>query len=139
MRLYAALILPYSFAALAMASCSRPASDDFFVWNRPRYPFSNLPIVKSATCSFKKEVSVGFRNRSPLSGEPKESERVYYSASDEDESDTVAFVDLDTNGPKVQSNNGQGSLRVEYRDGRTLTISIPLIPFWEVQKCTQSS
>jgi len=57
----------------------------------------------------------------PFKG-PVVPERMYYSASDEDEADTVAFVDLDTDSPKVRSNGGQASLKVIYRDEDMLTL-----------------
>ncbi len=49
-------------------------------------------------------------------------ERIYYSVSDEDETDTVSFIDLDTKNPKVQSNGGQASLKVVSDDGNKITL-----------------
>ena len=91
-----------------------------FVWDRPKSPLLKLPITQSATCKFKKGFAVSFHkfNTEP----PTAPERIYYSMSDEDESDTVAFLDLDTDAPKVQSNGGQASLQVRSRDGKMLTL-----------------
>jgi len=118
-----------AFSALLTLGCSKPpaeeaspsvASGTLFVWDRPASPVPSLPITRSATCKFKKGVAVSFHR---LSGEPPSApERIYYSADDEDQSDTVAFVDLDTDAPKVQSNGGQGSLEVLYKDARVLTM-----------------
>jgi hypothetical protein len=120
-----------AFCALAMLGCSKPSAkeasvstgsnDNLFVWDRPASPLPNLPITRSATCRFKKGIAVSFHR---LSTEPPTApERIFYSADDEDESDTVAFVDLDTDTPKVQSNGGQGLLRVLYKDARMLTLT----------------
>jgi hypothetical protein len=118
------------FSALVTLGCAKPSaneasvsigsSDNLFVWDRPAAPIPKLPITNSATCSFKKGVAVSFHrfNTEP----PTVPERIYYSLSDEDESDTVTFLDLDTNAPKVQSNGGQASLQVLYRSGQMLTL-----------------
>lgn len=111
-----------TLAAFAMLGCSKP-SEDLFVWERPASPLPpKLPITQSATCRFKKGIAVGFHKKFPVGSDPNGPERVYYSTSDENEADTVAFLDLDTNAPKVQSNNGQASLQVLYRDARMLTL-----------------
>jgi hypothetical protein len=101
-------------------SVSIGSSDNLFVWDRPTSPSLRLPITQSATCKFKKGVAVSFHrfNTEP----PTAPERIYYSMSDEDESDTVAFLDLDTDAPKVQSNSGPASLQVLSRDGQMLTL-----------------
>jgi hypothetical protein len=109
-------------AAFAMLGCSK-SSDDLFILDRPILPLPiKLPITQSATCSFKKGFSVSFHKKFPMGTDPSETERVYYSASDEIETDTVAFLDLDTNAPKVRSNGGQEPLQVLYRGGKTLTL-----------------
>ena len=130
-----------SFSVLVTLGCSKltskasPSSvsgDNLFVWTRPISPLLKLPITQSATCRFKKVVDVTFRKKLSswdrifakeyVPDDPNEPERVYYS-HDEDEADTVAFLDLDTNAPKVRSNNGQASLQVLYRvEGRMLTL-----------------
>lgn len=118
------------FSALVALGCSKPSakeasitigsSDNLFVWDRPTSASLKLPITQSATCRFKKGVAVSFHrfNTEP----PTAPERIFYSMSDEDESDTVAFLDLDTNAPKVQSNGGPASLQVLYRGGQILTL-----------------
>jgi hypothetical protein len=118
------------FSALVTLGCTKPSaneasisigsSDNLFVWDRPASRPPKLPITNSSTCSFKKGVAVSFHrfNTEP----PTVPERIYYSLSDEDESDTVTFLDLDTNAPKVQSNGGQASLQVLYRSGQMLTL-----------------
>jgi hypothetical protein len=134
------------FSALVTLGCSKPtakgppssasSADNLFVWNRPPSPLLKLPITQSATCRFKKVLDVSFRKKFSgwdrmlarlgqgklIPDDPNEPERVYYSAHDEDEADTVAFLDLDTNAPKVQSNNGQAALQVLYRDPQMLTL-----------------
>jgi len=69
----------------------------------------NLPITQSATCRFKKSLGVSFQTADAESPRPQ---GIYYSASDEDETDTVTFIDLDTPRPTVRSNGGQVPLRV---------------------------
>jgi hypothetical protein len=123
-----ALTLP----VFLMPGCSKPAAkepsasssafiDNLFVWNRPASPAANLPIGQTATCRFKKGLAASFQKVSTKE-EPNGPERVYYMASDENEADTVAFLDLDTNTPKVQSNGGQAPLKVLYKDGKMLTL-----------------
>jgi hypothetical protein len=140
-----------SVCALVTLGCSKPtakrappslASGGIFAWIRPVSPLIKLPITQSATCRFKKSLNATFQKN--VSGtfsekyipDPDESERVYYFVYDEDETDTVAFVDLDTNAPKVQSNAGQTSLQVIYRDAETLTL---IHAEQQIQLCTQSS
>ena len=91
-------LLSFSASFLAMLGCSRP-KENLFVWDRPSSPISNLPIQKSATCRFKKGLSVSFQ-KAPTKEEPNGPERVYYSASNEDETDTVAFLDFGYQHPK---------------------------------------
>jgi hypothetical protein len=118
-------------AALVMLGCSKPAAkeasipaalgDNLFVWDRPfSFPI-NLPIAQSTTCRFKKGLAVTFQ-KIITKDEPNPPERVYYSAGDEDISDTVSFLDLNTKAPKVQTNGGQASLAVVYDDGQRLTL-----------------
>jgi hypothetical protein len=118
------------FSALVALGCTKPsanetsvsigASDNLFVWDRPASPLPKLPITNSATCSFKKGVAVSFHrfNTEP----PTAPERIFYSLSDEDEADTVAFLNLDTDAPQVRSNGGLASLQVLYRGGQMLTL-----------------
>src|SRR5580698_6085821 len=116
--------------ALVTLGCSKPSTketsvsigsnDNLFVWDRPTSPVVKLPITQSATCRFKKGVAVSFHRFS--TEPPTAPERIYYSMSDEDEADKVAFFDLDTDAPKVRSNGGQSSLQVLYRGGRMLTL-----------------
>jgi len=115
-------LVVFALGAFIMVGCSKP-SDDLFVWNRPISSLPiKLPITQSATCSFKKGLAVGFHKKLPLANDANGAEQVYYSTSDENEGDTVAFLDLDTNAPKVVSNGGQASLKVLYRDGQMLTL-----------------
>jgi hypothetical protein len=123
-------LLVLAFSALMALGCSKPSakdasvsigsSDNLFVWDRPASPLLKLPITQSATCSFKKGIAVSFHRFS--TEPPTAPERIYYSMSDEDEADKVAFFDLDTDAPKVRSNGGQSSLQVLYRGGRMLTL-----------------
>lgn len=108
-----------ALAACVMLGCSKSA--DLFVWNRPILAGSHLPLAQSATCRFKKSLAVSFQ-KVVTKEEPNSPERIYYSAGDENESDTVSFLDLDTKTPKVQSNGGQASLSVVNDDGQTLTL-----------------
>jgi hypothetical protein len=96
MRLNPAFVVLLSFFALVTQGCSSPASKDLFVWSRPHYSLSNLPISKSATCSFKKGLSVAFRKQ-----EPNETEQMEYSASDENEADTGPAADRTVRGGTV--------------------------------------
>jgi hypothetical protein len=108
-------------ATLFDKDLSRPsrANDYLFVWSRPmRFP-SNLPITQSATCRFKKSLGVGFQKSDAESHRP---DGISYSANDEDETDSVTFVDLDTRSPTVRSNGGQAALRVLSRDKEVTTL-----------------
>lgn len=109
----------------AKKSFEKPArtdssGDSLFVWERPVFPSPKLPIKQSATCRFKKGLGVSFER---LKTEPATApERIYYSVSDENELDPVAFVDLNTPTPKVQTNGGQASLNILYDDGQTIAL-----------------
>jgi len=94
-------------------------SDYLFVWSRPMQLPINLPITQSATCRFKKSFGVGFQKPDAQSRRP---EGISYSAHDEDEADTVTFIDLDTRSPTVRSNGGQAPLRILYRDNEMLSV-----------------
>jgi len=111
-------------ASLALVSgCLKPGarqSKTLFVWDRP-VAFARLPIAKSTTCRIKKSLAA-YYSKTITNEEPDPPERVYYEAGDEDEGDTVAFVDLDTKSPKVQSNGGQAPLSVLSDDGVTLQL-----------------
>ena len=101
---------------------SAASNGDLFVWPRPFYPVSNVPITRSATCNFKQGLSVGFQK--PPSSKPKNDgvERVTYSTTSENESDSVSFTNLDTKTPTVQSNGGQASLMVLHDDSNQLAL-----------------
>jgi hypothetical protein len=86
------------------------SNDNLFVWQRPFFVPKNLPVSRSATCSFKKGLSVGFSKPPSSNGKSEAPERISYSVSDENEADTVSFINLDTKTPIVQSNGGQASL-----------------------------
>jgi len=92
-----------------------------FVWSRPTQFPINLPITQSATCRFKKSVGLGFQGK-VADDKSHPPEGISYSAADEDEANTVTFIDLDTRSPKVRSNGGQASLEVLYNDGEMLTL-----------------
>jgi hypothetical protein len=101
---------------LSRASTSH---DYLFSWSRPmRFPI-NLPITQSATCRFKKSLGVGFQKPDAESRRPQ---GISYSAHDEDETDTVTFIDLDTPRPTVRSNGGQDTLRVLSTDKETTSL-----------------
>jgi len=123
--LCAAITLACSSQSAKESSASKEApaasNDSLFVWDRPVLIPANLPIAKSATCRFKKGLSVSFQ-KAPTPQEKNPPERVYYSQSNEDEANTVSFVDLDTRTPKVQSNGGQATLRVINDSGESITL-----------------
>ena len=96
--------------------------DELFVWERPFYPISNVPISRSATCSFKQGLAASYETRRINGTGRQEPGRIYYSTTPENESDTVAFLNLDTKTPLVQSNGGQASLIVVHDDGDQLTL-----------------
>jgi hypothetical protein len=101
---------------------SKPAVQDeyFFVWRRPLQIPNNLPLTDSTTCRFKKSVSAGYQPPSDDKEHPPEG--ISYSASDEDETDTVTFINLDTPSPTVRSNGGQAAVKVIYRDAEMTTV-----------------
>jgi hypothetical protein len=101
---------------------SAPSNGDLFNWERPFYPVSNIPITRSATCSFKQGLSVGFQKPPSTNQKNDGPERVSYSISSENEADTVSFTNLDTKTPTVQSNGGQASLVVLHDDGNQLVL-----------------
>ncbi len=83
---------------------------------------ANLPIKQSATCRIKKTFAVNYHRR-VTNAELNAPERIYYSlGEDEDEADTVTFIDLDTKNPKVQSNGGQATLVVTHDDEKRITL-----------------
>src|SRR5208283_3359153 len=97
------------------------SNGDLFDWERPFYPVSNIPITRSATCSFNQGLSVGFQKPPSTNHKNDERpERISYSMSSENEADTVSFINLDTKTPTVQSNGGQASLVVLHDDGNQL-------------------
>ena len=104
---------------LSATSCQKRSSapvakrdtDNIFVWNRPAFTVENRPIAKSATCRFKQSLDSTYYKRI-TDEEPNPPPRIYYGNTPEDEADTVAFVDLDTDHPSVQSNGGQAPLAV---------------------------
>jgi hypothetical protein len=98
------------------------SSEDLFVWERPFYPVNNIPITRSATCSFKQGLSAGFQKPPSLKQKNDGVERVSYSISPENESDTVSFINLDAKTPTVQSNGGQASLVKLHDDGNQLNL-----------------
>jgi hypothetical protein len=113
-----------SITLMCLISCSKPPgqrSDNLFVWDRPSVTPNNLPITQSATCRFKNGLAASF-DAELSNKEPNPPRRIYYSQSDEDEANTVSFVDLDTKTPKVQSNGGQGALVVVSDVGGQLTL-----------------
>ena len=99
-----------------------PSNGDLFDWERPFYPMSSVPITRSATCSFKQGLSVGFHKPPSAKQKNDGAERVAYSISTENESDTVSFINLDTKTPTVQSNGGQASLVVLHDSGNQLVL-----------------
>src|SRR6516225_6614118 len=66
-------------------------NDDLFVWERPFYAVSIIPITRSVTCSFKQGLAASFQQR-VSDKQKRDAPRVYYSTSVENESDTVSFV-----------------------------------------------
>lgn len=93
-----------------------------FVWHRPiQFPI-NLPITQSATCRFRKSLAAGF-TKAATDNKSHIPEGISYSADDEDEADTVTFMDLDTRSPKVRTNGGQSPLQVLYSDPQMLTLA----------------
>ncbi len=108
-------------AALFDKDLSRPskANDYLFVWSRPMQLPINLPITQSATCRFKKSLGVGFQKPDTESRRP---DGISYSAHDEDETDTVTFIDLDTRSPTVRSNGGQAAFRVLNSDKEIVSL-----------------
>lgn len=98
------------------------SDDELFVWERPFYPVSNIPITRSATCSFKQGLSAAFQKLPSTKQNKGAPERVTYATSTENESDTISFTNLDTKSPTLQSNGGQASLVVLHDDGNQLIL-----------------
>jgi hypothetical protein len=76
----------------ATSGSAAKSNEDLFVWLRPFYPVSNIPITRSATCGFKQGLSAGFQKPPSLKQKNDGVERVSYSISPENESDTVSFI-----------------------------------------------
>ena len=111
---------------VALVWCSQPAqagkNDYLFVWRRPiQFPV-NLPITQSATCRFRESLAAGFQ-KATTDGKSHPPEGISYSADDEDEADTVTFINLDTHSPTVRTNGGQSPLTVLYSDPQMLTLA----------------
>ena len=96
---------PAKFFIVALFVCTTCCSRGvIFKWDRPHIDSLPLPIKSSATCSFRQALAATMDN-----------DQVRYSRGAENEADTVAFSDLDTDTPKMVANLGQSSLRVASR------------------------
>jgi hypothetical protein len=113
---------PKAQARPPQKSSGQTSSDDLFVWQRPFFVPNNLPISRSATCSFKKSLSAAFEKSPGQKGNKEAPERITYATGKENEADTVSFTNLDTKTPTVQSNGGQASLLVLHDDGNQLAL-----------------
>jgi len=98
-------------------------NENLFVWNPPQdilmSPSTN--ITDSATCRFKKSFNTFFEKKITNS-ELNPLERIYYNIGDDNEADTVTFVDLNTEHPKVKTNSGQSELTVLNNNSDTITL-----------------
>lgn len=81
-----------------------------------------IPITKSVTCSFNRINGVSFEVREKenevghASYSENEKAKIYYDSSVESQPNTVSFVDLDTENPKMVANIGQDELIKIYDD-----------------------
>ena len=96
---------------------------DVFVWE-PSQDILTGPsknITDSATCSFKKSFNTFF-SKKITNAEPNPPEKIYYSVGDDNVADTVTFIDLNTEHPKVKTNSGQSELTVLNSNADTITL-----------------
>ncbi len=102
-----------------------PSANDesLFVWEPPQdilmSPSTN--ITDSATCRFKKSFNTFFEKKITNS-ELNPPERIYYNIGDDNEADTVTFIDLNTEHPKVKTNSGESELTVLNNNSDTITM-----------------
>ncbi|GEM_PF-6631419 len=98
-------------------------NENLFVWEPPQdilmSPSTN--ITDSATCRFKKSFNTFFEKKITNS-ELNPPERIYYIIGDDNEADTVTFVDLNTEHPKVKTNSGESELTVLNDNPDTITL-----------------
>ena len=119
-----------AFLAVALLASTTSCSVDgaFFRWDRPHFAFGHLPIRDSATCRFKQSMLARMDK-----GSSDNHQQVEYYKGKEDEADTVAFADLDTDTPKIVANNGQGPLQLLYRHDRAIGLINPLSYHSEIE------
>jgi len=114
---------PTKLLALALlatiTSCSRDGA--LFRWDRPHVAFERLPIRDSTTCRFRQALIAQMDKAGS-----DDHQQVRYYPGNEDEADTVAFADLNTDTPKIVANGGQGPLQVLYRHDRVIGLMNPL-------------
>jgi hypothetical protein len=102
------------------SSLEEKGSNQFIAaYDRPDSVLSgiNLPITKSATCSFNRLQSAYFEfkdnkndnaGRAPSSA--NEMAKIYFETSIESKPNISAFIDLDTDNPKMTANMGQAEM-----------------------------
>ncbi len=98
-------------------------SKDLFIGNPPTdillSPSKN--ITDSATCRFQKSFNT-FYTKKITNSELTPPSRIYYNIGDDNEADTVTFVDLDTNFPKVKVNTGESALTIIQNTPENITL-----------------
>lgn len=101
-------------------------AEDLFVWNPPQddpliSPSTN--ITNSATCRFKKVFNTFYGPPKITNSNPKQQpDSVTYAYGNEDEKDTVTFIDLNTQQPKVKINTGEYELKVLNDNPESITL-----------------
>jgi len=80
-----------------------------FTYPRPKANSYNIPITQSATCYFQRFSSVQFKDPND-SFAKDETKKIIYNSSEDSKPNIIAFVDLDTENPKLTANGGQGEL-----------------------------
>lgn len=117
MRLAPTIFCGLTLLSAPVLSQNSDQPKPFFTWDRPRFVLDRLSIGNSATCRFKHSVITQVRNVG-ANGHPQ----VQYASANGDEADTVSFVDLKTDMPKVVSNSGQAQLQVLFRTGSEISL-----------------
>lgn len=81
-------------------------------YSRPDSITAGKPITQSATCKFLRVQNVTLEDRDNAASElaNNTNAKIFFESNAQKEPNIVAFIDLDTNAPKLKGNAGQSNL-----------------------------
>ncbi|MCX6791874.1 MAG: hypothetical protein NT149_02450 [Candidatus Gottesmanbacteria bacterium] len=95
-----------------------------FEWLPPEGILSpSKNITDSTTCRFKKSFNTFFMAPPAGGNDSNPPERIRYVFADDNEADTVTFINLNTDHPTVKLNTGQGQLTVLDNNADSITMT----------------